>query len=191
MSSGSNPEARVGQGTIEAGAHIMLLFTRRRDEPFRLLSSTETDGRLSFDHYATVVPVRFRGRQVETCFVVRWDVNVARARAVNTSTVARTRPGEPGYRRFRNLKLTLSPDDPVRISRFGQEFEAQNGLSPTSAEVEIRILQAGQGRAEFSVATPSDQIVDLIQFDEHQGLQIREMIVKLNRGDTWDHVADL
>ncbi|MHC5542858.1 hypothetical protein ACYOEI_31940 [Singulisphaera rosea] len=169
----------------------MILFTRRRDEPFRLLTSAEADGRLTFDHYATIVPVKIRGRHVETCFLTRWDINVVRARAGGMASRAPARPGEPGYRRFLNLKLTLTPDDPVRIRPYDFGLEGESGVLHPGLDVVVRVLDSGQGRVEFSVSTPPDQIVDLTQFDSQQGAEIREMIVRLNHGDAWDRVESL
>jgi hypothetical protein len=86
----------------------MFVFTRRRDEPFCLVAArasaravqSQNQGRPEFEHYATVVPVRFRGRQVEACFLTRWDTQVRRVRAVHCGARPRGRPGAPRARRY-------------------------------------------------------------------------------------------
>jgi hypothetical protein len=171
----------------------MFLFTRRRDEPFCLVATNRSDGRPSFEHYATVVPVKIRGRQVEACFLTRWDTRIRRLRAVHAADRLLARPGDPGYRRYRNLKLTLAPDDPVVIRRSIEGLQAQgddDGLGWPS-EVVIRLVATRPGRAEFSVTAAPDQVVDLTGFDHQKGLQIAEVLLRLNHGDAWDRVADL
>jgi hypothetical protein len=179
----------------------MFVFTRRRDEPFCLVAATssasasESQGRPSFEHYATVVPVRIRGRQVEACFLTRWDTQVRRLRAVHCADRRLARPGDPGYRRYRNLKLTLAPDDPVLIRRspLGTECEPQNGdvLVESGSEVVIRLVATRSGRAEFSVMAGPDHVVDLTEFDQQRAVQIRDVLERLNHGDVWDRVAHL
>jgi hypothetical protein len=171
----------------------MFVFTRRRDEPFSLVATTESQGRPSFEHYATVVPVKIRGRQVEACFLTRWDTQVRRARAVHFTDRPLARPGDPGYRRYHNLKLTLAPDDPVLILRSGPASEHQAGgaVSEPSAEVVIRLVRTHPGRAEFSVTAGPDQVVDLTEFDQEREFQIRDVLERLNHGDAWDCVAHL
>ena len=169
----------------------MFLFTRRRDEPFCLVAMIEVEGRASFDHYATVVPVRIRRRQVEACFLTRWDTHVRRTSAIQSANRTLARPGDPGYRRFRNLKLTLALDDPVLIRRSDLALGARDGIAAASSDVVIRLVAARPGRVEFSVAAASDQLVDLTEFDERRGSQIGEMLDRLNHGDSWDRVDGL
>jgi hypothetical protein len=171
----------------------MFVFTRRRDEPFCLVATTESQGRPSFEHYATVVPVKIRGRQVEACFLTRWDTHVRRLRAVHFADRPLARPGDAGYRRYRNLKLTLAPDDPVLIWRSGAGSAQEEGvvLRESTSEVVIRLVATHPGRAEFSVTAGPDQVVDLTEFDQQRGLQIREVLERLNHGDVWDRVAHL
>jgi hypothetical protein len=171
----------------------MFVFTRRRDEPFCLVATTRSQGRPSFEHYATVVPVKIRGRQVEACFLTRWDIQVRRARAVQSADRSLARPGDPGYRRFRNLKLTLAPDDPVLIRRSVAALEAKSGdeIPAPASEVVIRLVATRSGRAEFSVAAAADQVVDLTEFDHQRGLQISDVLERLNHGDAWDRAAVL
>jgi hypothetical protein len=171
----------------------MFVFTRRRDEPFCLVATTASHGRPSFEHYATVVPVKIRGRQVEACFLTRWDTHVRRMRAIHSADRPLARPGDAGYRRYRNLKLTLAPDDPVLIRRTGTvaaEGDHDDGAEADS-EVVIRLVATRPGRAEFSVVAGPDQVVDLTEFDHQRGTQIREVLERLNHGDAWDRVADL
>ena len=169
----------------------MFLFTRRRDEPFCLVAMIEVEGRPSFDHYATVVPVKIRGRQVEACFLTRWDTHVRRTSAIQSANRTLARPGDPGYRRFRNLKLTFAPDDPVLIRRSDPALGARDGIATASSDVVIRLVAASPGRVEFSVTAASDQLVDLTEFDQRRGSQIGEMLDRLNHGDSWDRVDGL
>ena len=169
----------------------MFLFTRRRDEPFCLVAMSEAHGRPSFDHYATVIPVKIRGRQVETCFLTRWDTRVRRTSAIHSANRALARPGEPGYRRYRNLKLTLASDDPVLIRRSSLALDAQDEIADVNSDVVIRLVSARPGRVEFSVIAASDQLVDLTEFDPQRGSQIREMLDRLNHGDACDRVDNL
>jgi hypothetical protein len=171
----------------------MFVFTRRRDEPFSLVATTESQGGPSFEHYATVVPVKIRGRQVEACFLTRWDTQVRRVRAIHAADRPLARPGDTGYRRFRNLKLTMSPDDPVLITRpiAGAETMGDVGLAAAASDVIIRLVATRSGRAEFSVVAASDHVVDLTEFDLERGLQIRDVLQRLNHGDVWDRVANL
>jgi hypothetical protein len=175
----------------------MFVFTRRRDEPFCLVAATasasQSQDRPSFEHYATVVPVRIRGRQVEACFLARWDTQVQRLRAVHCADRPLARPGDPGYRRYRNLKLTLAPDDPVIIRRPGSGCEYAEGdiLTQSSSEVVIRLVGTRPGRAEFSVMAGPGQVVDLTEFDPQRTVQISDVLERLNHGDVWDRVAHL
>lgn len=162
------------------------LFQARRDTPFRLLTYTEIEGALALDHYLTAIPVKVRGSHVEICFCTRWDINVSRFRALKNVNPPQPRPGAPGYRRFRNLKLTISRDDPVRIRRYDPRRLGQEEHALASTDVVLKVLETGQGRAEFSVTGPSDQMLDLTQFDGPQGVQLREILDKLNHGDAWD-----
>jgi hypothetical protein len=183
----------------------MIVFTRRRDEPFCLVATMANHGhcRPSFEHYATVVPVKIRGRQVEACFLTRWDTHVRRLRAVHSTDRPLARPGDPGYRRYRNLKLTLAPDDPVLIRRSGAGAGSVEGNgddvpgpgpepgSGFGSDVVIRLVTTRPGRAEFSVMAGLDHVVDLTEFDQQRELQIRDVLERLNQGDAWDRVADL
>jgi hypothetical protein len=174
-----------------AGARIMFVFTRHRDEPFALLATAQTSNRPTFEHYATVVPVKIRGRQVETCFLSRWDVQIRRQSAVNPAVRPLARPGDTGYRRYRNLKLTLSPDDPVLLQCWGGARGREEKPSCSAPEVVIRLHATRPGCVEFSVSAGSDQIVDLTQLGVRDGLRLRAMLDRLNHGDAWDRVADL
>jgi hypothetical protein len=169
----------------------MFLFTRRRDEPFCLVAMIEGEGRPAFDHYATVVPVRIRRRHVEACFLTRWDTQIRRANAVQSAHRILAQPGDPGYRRFRNLKLTLAPEEPVFIVRSDRALGAPGGNAAASSDIVIRLVAAHPGRVEFSVTAAPDQLVDLTEFDERRGSQISEILDRLNHGDSWDRVDAL
>jgi hypothetical protein len=167
------------------------VFQARRDSAFRLLTSSEIDGVFTLDHYLTIVPVKIQGSSVEVCFVSRWNVNISRLKARATAVKPQPRPGEAGYRRFRNLKLTLGTDDPVRIRRYDPELPGREDFVPNSTDVVLRLLSMGHGRVEFSISGPSDQIIDLTPFESQdglvqQGLDLREMLDRLNHGDVRD-----
>src|SRR5206468_2118015 len=101
-----------------AGARVMkTVFEARAYSTIRLLNSTAIDGKLTVDDYLTAVPVRIRATQVEICFLTRWDVNVRRLGAQAKAVKPQPQPGDPSYRRFRNLKLTLDRDEPVHVRR--------------------------------------------------------------------------
>jgi hypothetical protein len=169
----------------------MFLFHRRRDEPFSLLAKHEAHGRPSLEHYATVIPVKIRGRQVEACFLTRWDTHVRRTSAIQFANRTLARPGDPGYRRYRNLKLTLALDDPVLIRRPSLARNAQDEIADASSDVVIRLVAARPGRVGFSVTAASDQVIDTTEFDPQRTSQITEMLARLNHGDAWDRVDDL
>jgi hypothetical protein len=167
------------------------VFQVRRDTTFRLLTSARIDGALSLDHYLTAVPVRVQASQVEICFITRWNVNVSRFKARGTTIRPQPQPGEAGYRRFRNLKLTIGRDDPVRIRRYDPTLVGSDDFLTTSDDVIIKVLDLDGGKPYFSISGPSDQIVDLSQFESQQGmnrqgLNLREIVDRLNHGDVWD-----
>jgi hypothetical protein len=158
------------------------VFPTRRDCPFRLLAAARINGQTELESYLTAVPVRIRGGQVEVCFLTRWDVHIIRLGATGKVVKVQPQPGEPGYKRFRNLKLTLSRDEPVRISR--------EGASPRE-EVVLRVLNAAQGHVEFAVAGPPGHVIDLCQLDHGQESSLGALLDRLNHGDSWDRVASL
>jgi hypothetical protein len=164
------------------------VFQARPFSTIRLLTSTTTttDGRPRLEDYVTVVPVKIKGTQVQACFLARWDVNIQRLGAEGKLVKAQPRPGDAGYRRFRNLKLTLDRDEPV--------FVRGGGLGP-GEEVVIAVLTTGRGRAELSISGPPDQIVDLSQADcredvapltGHREGNLLAILDRLNHGDLWD-----
>jgi hypothetical protein len=163
------------------------VFQARPFSTIRLLTSTTTDGRPRLEDYVTVVPVKIRGTQVQVCFLTRWDVNIQRQGAAGTLIKAQPKPGDAGYRRFRNLKLTLDRDEPV--------FVRGGGLGP-GEQVVIAVHTAGRSSAEMSIAGPADQIVDLSQLDCREGVaplgegrgegNLLAILDRLNHGDLWD-----
>ena len=100
--------APPGQDTI-----MDVESTFKKDHPFDLKRpKPSADGSIRFEHLLTVVPVKIRGRAVETCFLARPDVSILRQDA-------RTRhPRLPRERQdtgFQILKLTLDAGDRVEI----------------------------------------------------------------------------
>jgi hypothetical protein len=163
------------------------VFQARPYSTIRLLTTSANEGRPKLEDYLTAVPVRIRSAQVEVCFLTRWDVNVRRRGAEGKAVKQLPRPGDPGYRRFRNLKLTLDPDEPVFVRRDPGGTEGP--------EVVISVLGISRGKAEFSISGPSEEIIDLSQIDcreEASGLDARRegslmtILDRLNHGDAWD-----
>lgn len=163
------------------------VFQARPYSTFRLLTPTTIDGKFGLEDYLTAVPVKIRGSQVEVCFLSRWDVNLRRLNAQGKAVKPQPRPGDPGYRRFRNLKLTLDHNDPLYVRRDEHGIESE--------DVVISVLGVYRGRAEISIAGPSDQIIDLSQVDCREEVSplsgpqesnLRAILDRLNHGDVWD-----
>ncbi len=139
--------------------------TFKKDHPFDLKRPvTSADGSLKIEHLLTVVPVKIRGRFVETCFLARPDVTILR-------DDARTRqprlPRERDDAGFQILKLTLNAGDRVRI---GPDL------------MEIEVVGVEKSKARFKLKPSPSLLLDLSQIDEHQELNLRSIVGLLNQG---------
>jgi hypothetical protein len=139
--------------------------TFKKDHPFDLKRPVPSeDGSMSFEHLLTVVPVKIRGRAVETCFLARPDVTILRQDA-------RTRqprlPREQKDSGFQILKLTLDAGDRVEI---GPEL------------MQIELVGVDRGKARFKLSPAESLLLDLSQIDDEQELNLRAIVGMLNLG---------
>jgi hypothetical protein len=139
--------------------------TFKKDHPFDLKRPVPSaDGSISFEHLLTVVPVKIRGRFVETCFLARPDVTILRQDA-------RTRhprlPREQHDAGFQILKLTLDTGDRVQI---GPDL------------MEIEFVGVDRSKARFKLRPAESLLLDLSQIDDQQELNLRAIVGMLNMG---------
>jgi hypothetical protein len=139
--------------------------TFKKDHPFDLKRPSRSPGTSgSTEHLLTVVPVKFRARSVETCFLARPDVTILRR---NARTRHPSKPWASGEDGFKILKLTLAVDDPVEIGP---------GL------MVLKLISVSRGKARFRL-TPSDGLLlDLSQLDDAEELNLRAIVELLDQG---------
>ena len=137
-----------------------------RDHPIDLKRVvTNPDGSVTHEHLLTFIPVQFRGRTVKFCFVGRSDVNILREDARNCN------PPEASMRpagRFSNLAMTLKAGDLIKVG---------SGL------LDLRLMSISRGRATIRATIRADGLLlGLEPLGDHQELNLRRIIERLNRG---------
>src|SRR5262249_26531114 len=116
------------------------------------------------EHIITVVPVKFRHRAVETCFLARPDVSILRQNAKMRHPAISSPPRDPG---IRILKLTLAIDDPVEIGP---------GL------LVLSVLSVNRSGARFRMTVSDDLLLNLCYLDDDQELNLRAIAGQLDKG---------
>ncbi len=139
-----------------------------RDHPVDLKRLLNADGSSTYEHLLTFVAVEIRGGKARICFLGRSDVNIVRKCARNSQ------PADSPHRtagRFCNLAMTLRPGELVKIGP---------GL------LDLRLTAASGGKIKIKATMLSrGLLLNTEPLGNHQELNIRGMIERLNRGQDY------
>jgi hypothetical protein len=173
----------MARGSFAKDGSVKAIVELQKDSVVRLAKAVNASGFVHLDDYLWIIPVKINKSAVETRFLARRTTDILRSTAQKTGLPPLPLVGPDLLAPFSNLKLTLRPEESVRVRERDAETDLDN--------IVLELLEIKRRQVVISLSIPSEIVVDLRQLNPEQELNLHEILDKLNHGDVRERVDDL